>query len=91
LPDKNDKNENSVNKNQGWNPFIKSTRQMRTQVNITQKTKNKKQNLFLVLFLIRVIKHSRVWLMIYCSIFEEHHLPLKIVKAKLTKEKERGK
>jgi hypothetical protein len=50
----------------------------------------KKQKTFKVLFLIRVIKHFWVWLMIYCSILKEHHLPLKIVMSKLTKEKERG-
>ncbi len=51
----------------------------------------KKQKTFKVLFLIRVIKRSWVWLMIYCSILEEHHLLLKIVTSKLTKGKERGK
>jgi hypothetical protein len=35
---------NPLNKNQGWNPSIKSTQQMRTQVDATQRKKTKANN-----------------------------------------------
>jgi hypothetical protein len=35
------KKKNLINKNQVWNPSINSTRQKRTQLNITQKKKKK--------------------------------------------------
>jgi hypothetical protein len=38
------KKKNPLNKNQGWDPSIKSTRQMKTQVDTTQRKKNLANN-----------------------------------------------
>jgi hypothetical protein len=38
------KRKNLVNKNQGWDPSIKSTRQMKAQVDATQRKNESKQS-----------------------------------------------
>jgi len=44
IPAWNKKKKILVNKNQGWEPIIKSTRQMRTQVNTTPRANNQQKS-----------------------------------------------